>query len=645
MGDFLLGTIIAGIATILAGLAVAAVCIWFLYTIVKTLIVPAKEIGGAIAKSRGEATLSIDPRLADGSEIKRLRQISNAIAQYSPHTAQVTTPQTAAYRSILGFLPIDKVPGLDDPLDGMFFFSAPQSRQGFFTVQHLTPAQKMSDTPFLADLVTLMQPNLAAADALMAEGLKIEMPYPGPSAGDARQDGLPNFGRIPMTFDIPEPELDLPLASGPMAIFNPLIIHAHRDKIQAVEKAQKDWREAKFDFDELMKEIRGRALGLKARIDAINEQQQAAWQAANQVYSRARRNWEERFAAERAYLGDTVDRWHAAFLDDPVELAKLTLGHTLFPRWLPQSITGEFDRETRVLIVEQAFPDIGQITWQKHVGDTFKAATKAEVKDANERLYPALALRYAWEVARCANENLVKTIVINGWADYIDRTTGETKRAYVSSLLADVAKIRALKLPSIEVLQAFAALKGVTARAQTVTPVAPIVAMDTTDRRFVDARNVMDGMSSEQNLATMDWGDFEHLCRQLFEKEFAAIGAEVRITQASRDQGVDAVIFDPDPIRGGKIVVQAKRYAGTVDVSAVRDLWGTTQHEGAMKGILVTTSQYGSDAYNFAAGKPMTLINGGQLLQILDKHGYRFRIDLAEAKKAARERYASTGNE
>jgi restriction system protein len=97
------------------------------------------------------------------------------------------------------------------------------------------------------------------------------------------------------------------------------------------------------------------------------------------------------------------------------------------------------------------------------------------------------------------------------------------------------------------------------------------------------------------------------------------------------------VIFDPDPIRGGKIVIQAKRYSGTVDVSAVRDLWGTTQHEGAMKGILVTTSGFGPDAYNFIAGKPLTLINGGELLGLLAQQGYNFRIDLAEAKRMARE--------
>jgi restriction system protein len=101
----------------------------------------------------------------------------------------------------------------------------------------------------------------------------------------------------------------------------------------------------------------------------------------------------------------------------------------------------------------------------------------------------------------------------------------------------------------------------------------------------------------------MSWDDFEHLIREVFEKEFGNNGAEVRVTQASHDRGVDALIFDPDPVRGGKYVIQAKRYTITVDVSAVRDLYGTVLNEGANRGILVTTSAYGPDAYAFAKDK------------------------------------------
>ena len=79
------------------------------------------------------------------------------------------------------------------------------------------------------------------------------------------------------------------------------------------------------------------------------------------------------------------------------------------------------------------------------------------------------------------------------------------------------------------------------------------------------------------------------------------------------DGGVDAVVFDPDPLRGGKIVIQAKRYTNTVGVSAVRDLYGTVINEGANTGILITTSDYGHDSYEFAKDKPLKLLNGGHL--------------------------------
>lgn len=156
--------------------------------------------------------------------------------------------------------------------------------------------------------------------------------------------------------------------------------------------------------------------------------------------------------------------------------------------------------------------------------------------------------------------------------------------------------------------------------------------MDRTDKRFVNAYGVTQNLNDSINLASMAWEDFEHLIREIFEKEFATNGGEVKVTQASRDGGVDAVAFDPDPIRGGKIVIQAKRYTNTVGVSAVRDLYGTVMNEGATKGILVTTADFGPDAYDFAKGKPLTLLNGSNLLFLLEKHGSKARIDLKEAR-------------
>src|SRR6266851_1753600 len=93
-------------------------------------------------------------------------------------------------------------------------------------------------------------------------------------------------------------------------------------------------------------------------------------------------------------------------------------------------------------------------------------------------------------------------------------------------------------------------------------------------------------------------------------------------------QGVDPVAFDKRPVLGGKVVIQAKRYRHTVGVSAVRDLFGTMMNEGANKGILVTTSGYGPDAYEFAKDKPIELVDGGGLLYLLEQVGTKARIDM-----------------
>ena len=143
----------------------------------------------------------------------------------------------------------------------------------------------------------------------------------------------------------------------------------------------------------------------------------------------------------------------------------------------------------------------------------------------------------------------------------------------------------------------------------------------------------LSGLDDEENLAAMPWEDFEHLVRQLFEWEFGVNGIEVKVTRASRDRGVDAIMFDPDPLRGGKYVLQAKRYTRTVDVAAVRDLYGTIVNEGANRGILVTTSRYGPDAYDFAKNKPITLVDGPNLIAMLRRHGCNYRIDLEEARR------------
>ena len=131
------------------------------------------------------------------------------------------------------------------------------------------------------------------------------------------------------------------------------------------------------------------------------------------------------------------------------------------------------------------------------------------------------------------------------------------------------------------------------------------------------------------NLATLEWEEFEDLVGKLFSKEFSDENSKVEVTKRSRDGGADVIITSTDPIRGGKYIVQVKRYNKTVSPTAVRDLYGTIQHEGALKGILVTTSDFGKSSFEFIENKPITLINGSMLLSLLKTYGYNnYKIEL-----------------
>jgi restriction system protein len=157
--------------------------------------------------------------------------------------------------------------------------------------------------------------------------------------------------------------------------------------------------------------------------------------------------------------------------------------------------------------------------------------------------------------------------------------------------------------------------------------VRPILEFSMVDPRFVQESDVLSTLDERPNLMELTPGEFESLITNLFEK----MGLETRQTQPSRDGGVDCVAYDPRPIFGGKVVIQAKRYKHTVGVSAVRDLYGTTQNEGASKGILVTTSGYGRSSFDFAAGKPLELLSGTHLLYLLAEHaGIEARIEPPE---------------
>jgi len=319
----------------------------------------------------------------------------------------------------------------------------------------------------------------------------------------------------------------------------------------------------------------------------------------------------------------------------------MVLSNSEYPDCFPQELELEYNPQTKILIVDYAMPAIECIPKIREVKyvqsrDVFSEVflNDATVNKLYDDLLYQITLRSIHELFEADVIEALDAIVFNGWVRSIDTSTGKEVNACILSVQAGRKEFLEINLAQIDPKACFKKLKGIgSAQLHGLSPIAPVLTINREDKRFVAAYDVADRLDGSYNLAVMDWQDFENLIREVFEKEFTQGGGEVKITQASRDGGVDAVAFDPDPIRGGKIVIQAKRYTNTVGVSAVRDLYGTVINEGATKGILVTTADYGPDAYSFAKDKPLTLLNGNNLLHLLGKYGHKARIDLKEAKK------------
>lgn len=487
----------------------------------------------------------------------------------------------------------------------------------------------------LDGLSSLLKATLSIDDTINWEGLKDKAPFPEKKPilrPSSPEPTLPPLPREPKSLDskyVPS-----------LGILDRLLSSR---KERAIAEKQALFMSDHKAWQEQMAAIkRSHAAAIEAHEKSVamacedHEKQVAEWSARREDY-----------IANQTVGHAAVDAKRTAYQSaDPeaiVEYCDLVLSSSRYPDYFPQEFDLDYDPAAKTLVVDYQLPapdDLPRLKGVKYVAsrDDFEEQFLSESQASklyDDVLYQ-IVLRTVHELFEADTISALDAVVFNGVVTAVDRTTGKPVTSCVLSLRAGRAEFLEINLAQVEPRSCFKSLKGVgSSKLHGLSPVPPIMQLRRDDGRFVSAYEVANTLDGSVNLAAMDWEDFEHLIREIFEKEFSSSGGEVKVTQASRDGGVDAVAFDPDPIRGGKIVIQAKRYTNTVGVGAVRDLYGTVLNEGATKGVLVTTSDYGPDSYAFANGKPLVLLSGANLLHMLEKHGHRARIDLQEAKKLA----------
>ena len=124
-------------------------------------------------------------------------------------------------------------------------------------------------------------------------------------------------------------------------------------------------------------------------------------------------------------------------------------------------------------------------------------------------------------------------------------------------------------------------------------------------------RFLLSRASDLQAIRQMPWADFELLVGEAYRQQ----GYSVRERGGRQaDGGIDLELA-----RGSEhVIVQCKHWLNRrVPVQRVRELLGVVTAEGADRGILVATSGFTPDALQFAAGKPLELIDGEALAKLV----------------------------
>jgi restriction system protein len=116
---------------------------------------------------------------------------------------------------------------------------------------------------------------------------------------------------------------------------------------------------------------------------------------------------------------------------------------------------------------------------------------------------------------------------------------------------------------------------------------------------------------SPHALRQMEWHDFELLVGEAYRQQgYSVTERGGRLP----DGGIDLELA----LGREKVIVQCKHWRNRqVPVQRVRELFGVVAAEGADRGILVATSGFTRDAMEFAAGKPLQLVDGNALTKLV----------------------------
>ena len=124
-------------------------------------------------------------------------------------------------------------------------------------------------------------------------------------------------------------------------------------------------------------------------------------------------------------------------------------------------------------------------------------------------------------------------------------------------------------------------------------------------------QRLLDGQKGLDSIRGLNWREFEELVGEAYRRQGYMVTEN---TAAGPDEGIDLLLKKD----GALVLVQCKQWRSfKVGVDVVRELFGVMTAKHATSGIVITSGMFTQEAKNFAANKPIDLVDGSQLLQLV----------------------------
>lgn len=195
----------------------------------------------------------------------------------------------------------------------------------------------------------------------------------------------------------------------------------------------------------------------------------------------------------------------------------MVLSNSEYPNFFPQEFELEYNPSNKVLLVEYLLPSISDLPTLKSVKyiqsrNEFKEEplSDAALNKIYDNLLYQITLRTIHELFEADSIDAVHSIVFNGLVRSIDKTNGNEVEACILSVQTPKKEFEEINLEQVDPKLCFKGLKGIgSSKLHSLTPIAPIIKIERQDSRFVSSYNIADSLDESDNLAAMDWEDFD----------------------------------------------------------------------------------------------------------------------------------------